>query len=168
MKNTLKVLFALIVIIIISVAVLLIQHDKQNKTSDSGGKNTVQEKEKSDQQKAEELAEKMKPKIEEDLHEMDINQFIKDITFKKGVTISPMGYIIVKGYVNDEPEKFNFSASLKYRSNEISSMSYSYELSIRFRDWEKYKDEPELKENFLKSLPKKEREQYLKDIGEKE
>lgn len=46
MKNTLKVLFALIVIIIISVLVLLNQHDKQNKTSDSGGKDTVQEKRK--------------------------------------------------------------------------------------------------------------------------
>ena len=97
----------------------------------------------------------MKPKIEEDLYEMDIHHFIKNITFKKEVTISPMGYIVVEGYINDEPEKFNFSASLKYRTNEISSMSYSYELSIRFRDWEKYKDEPQLKENFLKSLPKK-------------
>lgn len=168
MKNTLKVLFALIVIIIISVLVLLNQHDKQNKTSDSGGKDTVQEKKKSDQQKAEEFADKMKPKIEEDLYEMDIHHFIKNITFKKEVTISPMGYIVVEGYINDEPEKFNFSASLKYRTNEISSMSYSYELSTRFRDWEKYKDEPQLKENFLKSLSKKEREQYLKDIGEKE
>lgn len=46
MKNTLKVLFALIVIIIISVLVLLNQHDKQNKTSDPGGRDTVQEKRK--------------------------------------------------------------------------------------------------------------------------
>lgn len=30
------------------------------------------------------------------------------------------------------------------------------------------KDEPELKENYLKRLSEKEREQYLKDIGEKE
>lgn len=39
--------------------------------------------EKSDQEKAEEFAEKMKPKIEERLHEEDIHNFIKTITFKK-------------------------------------------------------------------------------------
>ncbi|WP_281215760.1 DUF1433 domain-containing protein [Bacillus altitudinis] len=161
MKNTLKLVSVLVVIIIVSVTSLITQHNKQSKPNDVV-------KEKSDQEKAEELAEKMKPKIEECLRKEDIHHFIKTITFKKRVTIDPMGYIVIRGYINGEPEKYEFSASLKYRTKEISSMSYSYELSIRFRDWEKYKDEPELKENFLKNLSKKEREQYLKDIGEKE
>ncbi|KIL25392.1 DUF1433 domain-containing protein [Bacillus altitudinis] len=161
MKNTIKLVSVLVVIIIVSVTSLITQHNKQSKSNDVV-------KEKSDQEKAEELAEKMKPKIEECLRKEDIHHFIKTITFKKRVTINPMGYIVIRGYINDEPEKYEFSASLKYRTKEISSMSYSYELSIRFRDWEKYKDEPELKENFLKNLSKKEREQYLKDIGEKE
>ena len=160
MKNTLKLVSVLVVIIIVSVTSLVTQHNKQSKSNDVV-------KEKSDQEKAEELAEKMKPKIEECLRKEDIHHFIKTITFKKRVTIDPMGYIVIRGYINDEPEKYEFSASLKYRTKEIGSMSYSYELSIRFRDWEKYKDEPQLKENFLKSLYKKEREQYLKDIGEK-
>ncbi|MGE1210677.1 DUF1433 domain-containing protein [Bacillus pumilus] len=166
MKNTIKILCFLILIIVIAILLLIFQNEKQKKENDSGGGNTVQEK--SDQEKAEEFAEKMKPKIEEDLHKMDIHNFIKSITFEKDVTINPMGDIVINGYVNDEPVKYNFSASLQYRSKKIGSMSYSYELSIRFRDWEKYKDEPELKKNFLKSLPKKEREQYLKDVGEKE
>ncbi|MCM2989190.1 DUF1433 domain-containing protein [Bacillus safensis] len=161
MKNIIKFVSVLIVIILVSVISLIVQQNKQSQSN-------VEVKEKSDQEKAEEFAEKMKPKIEEDLHEMDIHGFINSITFKKDVTINPMGSIEVRGYINDEPEKFDFSASLRYRTNEIASMSYSYELSIRFRNWEKYKDEPELKEHFLKSLPKKEREQYLKDIGEKE
>ncbi|MFB7035020.1 DUF1433 domain-containing protein [Bacillus altitudinis] len=160
MKNTLKLVSVLVVIIIVSVTSLITQHNKQSKSNDVV-------KEKSNQEKAEELAEKMKPKIEECLRKEDIHHFIKTITFKKRVTIDPMGYIVIRGYINDEPEKYEFSASLKYRTKEIGSMSYSYELSIRFRDWEKYKDEPELKENFLKNLSKKEREQYLKDIGEK-
>ncbi|MFP7281693.1 DUF1433 domain-containing protein [Bacillus altitudinis] len=160
MKNTLKLVSVLVVIIIVSVTSLITQHNKESKSNDVV-------KEKSDQEKAEELAEKMKPKIEECLRKEDIHHFIKTITFKKRVTIDPMGYIVIRGYINGEPEKYEFSASLKYRTKEISSMSYSYELSIRFRDWEKYKDEPELKENFLKDLSKKEREQYLKDIGEK-
>ncbi|MDR7669442.1 DUF1433 domain-containing protein [Bacillus altitudinis] len=160
MKNTIKLVSVLVVIIIVSVTSLITQHNKQSKSNDVV-------KEKSDQEKAEELAEKMKPKIEECLRKEDIHHFIKTITFKKRVTIDPMGYIVIRGYINDEPEKYEFSASLKYRTKEIGSMSYSYELSIRFRDWEKYKDELELKENFLKNLSKKEREQYLKDIGEK-
>ena len=151
----------IIVVVIISVTAFFVQDINQSLSD-----NVVQEN--SDQEKAEELAEKMKPKIEEDLHKMDIQNFIKSITFEKDVTINPMGDIVIDGYVNDEPVKYNFSVPLQYRSKKISSMSYSYELSIRFRDWEKYKDEPELKENFLKSLPKQEREQYLKDIGEKE
>lgn len=108
----------------------------------------------------------MRPKIEKDLHEMDIHHFIKDITFENEVTISPMGFIVVRGYVNDEPEKFNFSASLKYRTKEIGSMSYSAELGDRFENWDDF--DPQVKEDYLNSLSKKEREQYLKDIGEKE
>ncbi|AMB91581.1 hypothetical protein ASM07_17305 [Bacillus altitudinis] len=110
----------------------------------------------------------MKPKVEEHLHKRDIHHFIKTITFEKEVTINPMGDIIIDGYINNEPEKFGFSASLQYRAKKIGSMSYDPELSYRFKDWDKFKDEPELKENYLKRLSEKEREQYLKDIGEKE
>ncbi|WGI63563.1 DUF1433 domain-containing protein [Escherichia coli] len=124
--------------------------------------------EKSDEEKAEELAKKMKPKIEEHLHKRDIHHFIKTITFEKDVTINPMGDIIIDGYINDEPEKYGFSASLQYRAKKIGSMSYDPDLSDRFIDWEEYKDEPEVKENYLKSFTKEEREQYLRDIGEKE
>ncbi|MCY7597182.1 DUF1433 domain-containing protein, partial [Bacillus altitudinis] len=60
------------------------------------------------------------------------------------------------------------SASLQYRAKKIGSMSYDPELSDRFIDWEEYKDEPEVKENYLKSFTKEELEQYLRDIGEKE
>ncbi|MEW4101949.1 DUF1433 domain-containing protein [Bacillus altitudinis] len=161
MKNTLKLVSVLVVIIIVSVTSLITQHNKQSKSNDVV-------KEKSDQEKAEELAEKMKPKIEECLHKEDIHHFIKNITFKKRVTIDPMGYIVIRGYINDEPEKYGFSASLQYRAKKIGSMSYDPDLSDRFIDWEEYKDEPEVKENYLKSFTKEEREQYLRDIGEKE
>ncbi|MGM0756351.1 MAG: DUF1433 domain-containing protein [Bacillota bacterium] len=165
MKNTLKSVLILLTIVIILVVALILQQINEKKSNDSGGKITVQEK--SDQEKAEEFAEKMKPKIEERLHEEDIYNFIKTITFEKDVTISPMGYITVDGYINNQPEKYHFSASLIYRSNEIGSMSHSPDLSYRFKDWDKYKDEPEIKENYIKRLSEKEREQYLKDIGEK-
>lgn len=160
MKNTIKLLSVLFVVILVAVTSLIVQvkHIQSN--------NAV--KEKSDQAKAEELAEKMKPKIEEHLHKRDIHNFIKTITFEKDVTINPMGDITIDGYVNDEPEKYGFSASLQYRAKKIGSMSYDPELSDRFIDWEEYKDEPEVKENYLKSFTKEEREQYLRDIGEKE
>ena len=158
MKNTLKLVSVLVVIIIVSVTSLITQHNKQSKTNDVV-------KEKSDQEKAEELAEKMKPKIEECLRKEDIHHFIKTITFKKRVTIDPMGYIVIRGYINGEPEKYEFSASLKYRTKEISSMSYSAELGDRFENWDDF--DPQVKEDYLNSLSKKEREQYLKDIGEK-
>ncbi|MGN7857004.1 DUF1433 domain-containing protein [Bacillus sp. 22483] len=158
MKNTIKLVSVLVVIIIVSVTSLITQHNKQSKTNDVV-------KEKSDQEKAEELAEKMKPKIEECLRKEDIHHFIKTITFKKRVTINPMGYIVIRGYINDEPEKYEFSASLKYRTKEIGSMSYSAELGDRFENWEDF--DPQVKEDYLNSLSKKEREQYLKDIGEK-
>ncbi|MBR0589596.1 MULTISPECIES: DUF1433 domain-containing protein [Bacillus] len=166
MKNTIKVVIILFTIVIILIVSLIIQQDKKDKSNDSGGETVV--KEKSDQEKAEEFAEKMKPKIEERLHKKDIHHFIEKITFKKKVSISPMGYVTVDGYINDDPEKFYFSASLMHKSNEIGSMSFSPELSYRFKDWNKYKDEPEIKENYLNRLSEKEREQYLKDIGEKE
>ncbi len=55
MKNTILV-SELVVIILLSVTSLIIQHNKQSQSNDA-----VQEK--SDQEKAEEFAEKMKPKI---------------------------------------------------------------------------------------------------------
>ncbi|MDE0639805.1 DUF1433 domain-containing protein [Bacillus sp. CNPSo 3703] len=160
MKNTIKLLSVLFVVILVAVTSLIVQvkHIQSN--------NAV--KEKSDQAKAEELVEKMKPKIEERLHKRDIHNFIKTITFEKDVTINPMGDITIDGYVNDEPEKYGFSASLQYRAKKIGSMSYDPELSDRFIDWEEYKDEPEVKENYLKSFTKEERDQYLRDIGEKD
>ncbi|MEW4101952.1 DUF1433 domain-containing protein [Bacillus altitudinis] len=161
MKNTIKLLSVLFVVILVAVTSLIVQVNKHIQSN-----NAV--KEKSDQAKAEELAEKMKPKIEEHLHKRDIHNFIKTITFEKDVTINPMGDITIDGYVNDEPEKYGFSASLQYSAKKIGSMSYDPELSDRFIDWEEYKDEPEVKENYLKSFTKEERDQYLRDIGEKE
>ncbi len=151
----------IIVVVIISVTAFVVEDINQSLSDD-----VVEEK--SDQEKAEEFAEKMKPKIEERLHKKDIHHFIEKITFKKKVVISPMGYVTVDGYINDDAEKFYFSASLIHKSNEIGSMSYSPELSYRFKDWDKYKGEPDIKENYLNRLSEKEREQYLKDIGEKE
>ncbi|MCC9089902.1 MULTISPECIES: DUF1433 domain-containing protein [Bacillus] len=158
MKNTIKLLSVLFVVILVAVTLLIVQVNKHSQSN-----NAV----KSDQAKAEGLAEKMKPKIEEHLHKRDIHNFIKTITFEKDVTINPMGDITIDGYINNEPEKYGFSASLQYRAKKIGSMSYDPELSYRFKDWDKFKDEPELKENYLKRLSEKEREQYLKDIGEK-
>ena len=168
MKNTIKIICVLVLVIVISVILLILEFDKKKESNDAGGKNIVEEREKSDQELAEEFAEKMKPKIEEHLHKRDIHNFIKTITFEKDVTINPMGDITIDGYVNDESEKYGFSASLQYRAKKIGSMSYDPELSDRFIDWEEYKDEPEVKENYLKSFTKEEREQYLRDIGEKE
>ncbi|BDC56901.1 DUF1433 domain-containing protein [Bacillus sp. FSL R5-0820] len=160
MRNTMK-FSILFVVVIISVTAFIVEYINQSLSDD-----VVEEK--SDEEKAEELAKKMKPKIEEHLHKRDIHHFIKTITFEKDVTINPMGDIIIDGYINNEPEKFGFSASLQYSAKKIGSMSYDPELSYRFKDWDKFKDEPELKENYLKRLSEKEREQYLKDIGEKE
>ncbi|WP_144485978.1 DUF1433 domain-containing protein [Bacillus pumilus] len=160
MRNTMK-FSILIVVVIISVTAFIVEYINQSLSDD-----VVEEK--SDEEKAEELAEKMKPKIEEHLHKRDIHHFIKTITFEKDVTINPMGDIIIDGYINNEPENYGFSASLQYRAKKIGSMSFDSDLSDRFIDWEEYKDEPEIKENYLKSFTKKEREQYLKDIGEKE
>ncbi|MED1532555.1 DUF1433 domain-containing protein [Bacillus altitudinis] len=168
MKNTIKIICVLVLVVVISVMLIILNFDKKKETNDAGGKNIVEEREKSDQEIAEDFAEKMKPKVEEHLHKRDIHKFIKTITFEKDVTINPMGDIIIDGYINNEPEKYGFSASLQYRAKKIGSMSYDPELSYRFKDWDKFKDEPELKKNYLKRLSEKEREQYLKDIGEKE
>lgn len=168
MKNTIKIICVLVLVVVISVMLIILNFDKKKETNDAGGKNIVEEREKSDQEIAEDFAEKMKPKVEEHLHKRDIHKFIKTIKFEKDVTINPMGDIIIDGYINNEPEKYGFSASLQYRAKKIGSMSYDPELSYRFKDWDKFKDEPELKENYLKRLSEKEREQYLKDIGEKE
>lgn len=78
MKNTIKLVAVLVVIILVSVISLIVQHNKQSQSNVD-----VEVKEKSDQEKAEEFAEKMIPKIEERLHEEDIHNFIKTITFKK-------------------------------------------------------------------------------------
>ncbi|MFP3810280.1 DUF1433 domain-containing protein [Bacillus pumilus] len=158
-------LFVFILIIIIMSAVLIIQH-KRDQSHDAGGNNSMQQKEKSDQEKAEEYAKKMKPKVEEDLRESDIHGFIKKITFKNQVTINPMGHIMIRGYINDDPERFGFEALLRYESDKVDSMSYDPDLSDRFENWDDF--DPQVKEDFLNSLSEKEREQYLKDIGEKE
>ncbi len=76
MKNTIKLVSVLIVIIFFSVTSLIVEHNKQSQSNDA-----VQEK--SDQEKAEEYAEKMKSKIEERLQNKDIHHFIEKITFKK-------------------------------------------------------------------------------------
>ncbi|MCY9672334.1 DUF1433 domain-containing protein [Bacillus pumilus] len=139
MRNTMK-FSVLIVVVIISVTALVVEYINQSLSDD-----VVEEK--SDEEKAEELAEKMKPKIEGHLHKRDIHHFIKTITFEKDVTINPMGDIIIDGYINNEPEKYGFSASLQYRAKKIGSMGYDPELTYLFKDWDKFKDEPELKEN---------------------
>ncbi|MFS3915439.1 DUF1433 domain-containing protein [Bacillus australimaris] len=158
MRNTMK--FSIIIVaVIISVTAFIVEYINKTLSDEVV-------KEKSDQEKAKEFAEKMKPKIEERLHEEDIHNFIKTITFKKNVSISPMGYVTVDGYINNEPDKYHFSASLIYKSNEIGSMSHSPDLSDRFENWDDF--DPQVKEDFLNSLSEKEREQYLKDIGEKE
>lgn len=49
-----------------------------------------------------------------------------------------------------------------------NTMKLSIDLSDRFIDWDEYKGESKVKEDYLKSFTEKKREQYLKDIGEKE
>ncbi|PRS07324.1 DUF1433 domain-containing protein [Bacillus halotolerans] len=135
------------------------------KTSDtSKDKEYITSKEKSEQEKAEEYAEKMKPKIKEKLKKEDIHHFIKDIKFNEKVTISPMGMIELTGYVNNNPEKFSFDVSLRYGTDKVDSIGYSKDLADRFENWDDF--DKEVKEDFLNSLTKEEREQYLKDIGE--
>lgn len=74
MRNTLK--FSIIIVVaVISVTVFVVEYIHQSFSDE-----VLQEK---SDQKAEEFAEKTKPKIEEYLHEKDIHNFIKTITFKK-------------------------------------------------------------------------------------
>ncbi|MCI3983329.1 DUF1433 domain-containing protein [Bacillus vallismortis] len=129
-------------------------------------KKYITSKEKSDQEKAEAYVEEMKPKIEEELRKEDIHHFIKSVTFEDKVTINPMGRMIVKGYINDNPNKFYFSADLIYDSNKVDGMSYSEDVGNRFTDWSEYSKE--VKDKYIKTAypDKKDREQYLKDIGE--
>ncbi|WP_350252186.1 DUF1433 domain-containing protein [Bacillus halotolerans] len=135
------------------------------KTSDtSKDKEYITSKEKSEEEKAEEYAEKVKPKIKEKLKTEDIHHFIKDIKFNEKVTISPMGMIELTGYVNNNPEKFSFDVSLRYGTDKVDSIGYSKDLGDRFENWDDF--DKEVKEDFLNSLTKEEREQYLKDIGE--
>ncbi|MCG8396134.1 hypothetical protein LWS67_05875 [Bacillus atrophaeus] len=77
-----------------------------------------------------------------------------------------MGRIVVNGYINDNPDKFDFSADLMYESNKVDGISYSQDVSDRFRDWSEYSKE--VKDKYIKTAypDKKEREQYLRDIGE--
>ncbi|KYD03746.1 DUF1433 domain-containing protein [Bacillus atrophaeus] len=137
------------------------------KTSDTSiDKKYITNKEKSEQEKAEAYIEEMKPKIEEELRKEDIHHFIKAVTFEDKVNINPMGRIVVNGYINDNPDKFDFSADLIYEPNKVDGISYSQDVSDRFRDWSEYSKE--VKDKYIKTAypDKKEREQYLRDIGE--
>ncbi|KIL12716.1 DUF1433 domain-containing protein [Bacillus safensis] len=157
MRNIMK-LTIIIVAVIISVTAFIVEYMNKSLSDE-----VVEEK--SDQERAEEYAKKMKPRIEEDLRESDIHGFIKKITFKNQVTINPMGHIMIRGYINDDPERFGFEALLRYESDKVDSMSYDPDLSDLFENWDDF--DPQVKEDFLNSLSEKEREQYLKDIGEK-
>ncbi|PJZ01758.1 DUF1433 domain-containing protein [Bacillus vallismortis] len=148
------------VIIVFLIGIVYFNH---NQSSD-GGDHSVNTNEKNEQQKAEEYAEKMKPKIKEKLKKDDIHHFVNDITFDKDVSISPMGMIELSGYVNNNPEKFSFDVSLRYGTDKVDSIGYDKDLADRFENWNDF--DKEVKEDFLNSLSKEEREQYLKDIGE--
>ncbi|MGF7534763.1 DUF1433 domain-containing protein [Bacillus mexicanus] len=148
---TLKRIVLLGAIVFIAIAAALYFCDEKDTTEDNN-------------KNAEVYAEKMKLKIEEVLRKQDIHQFLKTITFEKDIQINPMGRIILDGYVNGDPEKFHFSADLIYNSNKVDGMSFSKDLGDRLENWDDF--DKEVKEDFLNSLSKEEREQYLKDIGE--
>jgi hypothetical protein len=95
------------------------------------------EEQMSEQEIAEQYAEKMKPEIKQALRDDDVNSFIESINFEDDIEINPMGYIIVRGYVNDHPEKYDFSAHLRLNSNEIDVLGTSPKLSEKFIDKEK-------------------------------
>ncbi|WP_406589476.1 DUF1433 domain-containing protein [Bacillus atrophaeus] len=161
-----KTLFVgMIIVFLIGIVYFNYKNLNSNQSSDkSGGNHSVNTDEKNDQQKAEEYAEKMKPKIKDKLKKDDIHHFVNDITFDKDVSISPMGMIELTGYVNNNPEKFSFDVSLRYGTDKVDSIGYSKDLADRFENWDDF--DKEVKEDFLNSLSKEEREQYLKDIGE--
>lgn len=94
----------------------------------------VRQEQITEQKEAEQYTEKMKPAIKKDLEKQDINHFIKSIHFKGNISISPMGYIVVKGYVNNDPDKYTFIADLLIDSNKVNTMSTSPELSEKFVD----------------------------------
>lgn len=159
-----KMIIAGAIIVILIAGALYFYFDKTNEKESTGGNKNMNSEEKSDREKAEEYAKKMKPKVEEILRKEDIHHFIKTITFEKEIEINPMGRIILDGYVNGDPEKFHFSADLIYNSNKVDGMSFSKDLGDRFENWDDF--DKEVKEDFLNSLTKEEREQYLRDIGE--
>ncbi len=161
-----KTLFVgVIIVFLIGIVYFHHKNSNSNQSSDkSGGDHSVNTDEKNEQQKAEEYAEKMKPKIKEKLKKDDVHHFVKDITFDQDVSISPMGMIELSGYVNNNPEKFSFDVSLRYGTNKVDSIGYAKDLADRFENWDDF--DKEVKEDFLNSLSKEEREQYLKDIGE--
>ncbi|MCY7892878.1 DUF1433 domain-containing protein [Bacillus vallismortis] len=155
------------VIIVFLIGIVYFHHKISNSNQSavkSGGDHSVNTNEKNEQQKAEEYAGKMKPKIKEKLKKDDIHHFVNDITFDKDVSISPMGMIELSGYVNNNPEKFSFDVSLRYGTDKVDSIGYDKDLADRFENWDDF--DKEVKEDFLNSLSKEEREQYLKDIGE--
>ncbi|MGX4768056.1 DUF1433 domain-containing protein [Bacillus mojavensis] len=168
MINTKKILIVGVVLLISLTCAFYINHqlNKPEKPEVTGGKKNMNNKEKSEQEKAEAYVEEMKPKIEEELRKEDIHHFIKSVTFEDKVNINPMGRIVVNGYINDNPEKFDFSADLIYESNKVDGISYSQDVSDRFRDWSEYSKE--VKDKYIKTAypDKKDREQYLRDIGE--
>ncbi|MCY8048561.1 DUF1433 domain-containing protein [Bacillus haynesii] len=160
MKKAKNFLIPGLLLFLITINMIYVLHEKTDQPK--------QKEDMSEQEKAEQYAEKMKPKIEEKLKKQDIHHFIKTITFEDNIEINPMGRIIVSGYVNNNPEKFDFTADLIYGSNKVDTMGYSQELGDRFTDWSEYTEKE--KEEYIKTAypDKKEREQYLKDIGEKE
>lgn len=122
-------------IIVTFFSIIFISACGTNNQNEEIGKNEARgEKKMSDQEMAEQYAEKMKPAIKKDLEKQDINHFIKSIHFKDNISISPMGYIVVKGYVNNDPDKYTFVANLLIDSNEVDTMSTSPELSEKFVD----------------------------------
>ncbi|WP_336883176.1 DUF1433 domain-containing protein [Priestia koreensis] len=89
-----------------------------------------------EQKEAERYAKKMKPAIKKALEKQDINHFIASIHFQDDISISPMGYIVVKGYINNDPDKYTFTADLLIDSNKVNTMSTSPELTEHFIDKE--------------------------------
>ncbi|TYS09031.1 DUF1433 domain-containing protein [Bacillus subtilis] len=159
-----KTLFVGMIIVFLIGIVYFNHNQSSDKSGGDHSVNTNEKNEQNEQQKAEEYAEKMKPKIKEKLKKDDIHHFVNDITFDKDVSISPMGMIELSGYVNNNPEKFSFDVSLRYGTDKVDSIGYDKDLADRFENWDDF--DKEVKEDFLNSLSKEEREQYLKDIGE--
>ncbi|MFH0346593.1 DUF1433 domain-containing protein [Bacillus sp. SW14] len=159
-----KIFKIIVFVVMLLFAGMILYYQIINTVTTSLDKQHIISKKKSEREKAEEYAEKMKPKIKEKLKKDDIHHFVNDITFDKDVSISPMGMIELSGYVNNNPEKFSFDVSLRYGTDKVDSIGYDKDLADRFENWDDF--DKEVKEDFLNSLSKEEREQYLKDIGE--